>query len=109
MATIRKRTNDDGSSSFQVQIRLKGFKPVTDSFARLTDAKQWAQKTEAAMREGRFFPERAAAQHTIADLVDRYVRDVELREANGDVTRLHFEAMTETPATLTRDEAARFD
>ena len=40
---------------------------------------------------------------------DRYVRDVELREANGDVTRLHFEAMTETPATLTRDEAARFD
>ena len=40
---------------------------------------------------------------------DRDVRDVELREANGDVTRLHFEAMTETPATLTRDEAARFD
>lgn len=40
---------------------------------------------------------------------DRYVREVELREANGDVTRLHFQAMSEAPATLTRDEAARFD
>lgn len=40
---------------------------------------------------------------------DRYVREVELREANGDVTRLRFDGMTETPATLTRDEAARFD
>lgn len=40
---------------------------------------------------------------------DRYVREVELREANGDVTRLRFDGMTETPATLTRDEATRFD
>ena len=40
---------------------------------------------------------------------DRYVREVELREANGDVTRLRFDGMTETPATLRRDEATRFD
>lgn len=40
---------------------------------------------------------------------DRYVREVELREANGDVTHLRFSAMSETPATLSRDEAARFE
>lgn len=40
---------------------------------------------------------------------DRYVRDVELREANGDLTRLRFSGMSEAPATLSRDEAARFD
>lgn len=40
---------------------------------------------------------------------DRYVRDVELREANGDLTRLRFSGMSEAPATLTRDEAARFE
>ena len=40
---------------------------------------------------------------------DRYVREVELREANGDVTRLRFDDMSESPATLTRDEAIRFD
>jgi hypothetical protein len=40
---------------------------------------------------------------------DRYVREVELREANGDVTHLRFSAMSETPATLSRDEVARFE
>ena len=40
---------------------------------------------------------------------DRYVRDVELREANGDLTRLRFSGMSEAQATLSRDEAARFD
>lgn len=40
---------------------------------------------------------------------DRYVREVELREANGDLTRLRFSGMSEAPASLSRDEAARFD
>ena len=40
---------------------------------------------------------------------DRYVREVELREANGDLTRLRFSGMSEAPATLPRDEAARFE
>jgi outer membrane lipoprotein-sorting protein len=40
---------------------------------------------------------------------DRYVREVELREANGDLTRLRFSGMSEVPATLSRDEAARFE
>nr|WP_298124012.1 outer membrane lipoprotein carrier protein LolA [uncultured Pseudoxanthomonas sp.] len=40
---------------------------------------------------------------------DRYVREVELREASGDVTQLRFSAMNENPATLSRDEATRFE
>lgn len=40
---------------------------------------------------------------------DRYVREVELREANGDLTRLRFSGMSEAPTTLSRDEAARFE
>ncbi|TQM12171.1 outer membrane lipoprotein-sorting protein [Pseudoxanthomonas sp. 3HH-4] len=40
---------------------------------------------------------------------DRYVREVELREANGDVTQLRFSGMNETPASLSRDEATRFE
>jgi hypothetical protein len=40
---------------------------------------------------------------------DRYVRDVELREANGDLTRLRFSGMSEAPAALSHDEAARFE
>ncbi|MBL8788444.1 MAG: site-specific integrase [Deltaproteobacteria bacterium] len=76
MATIRKRDNADGTSGFHVQIRLAGFPPVTKSFSRKTDAKLWAQKTEATMREGRYFPEREAERRTLAMLVDRYVAEV---------------------------------
>lgn len=40
---------------------------------------------------------------------DRYVRQVEIIEANQDRTLIQFSALTEAPATLSADEARRFD
>jgi outer membrane lipoprotein-sorting protein len=40
---------------------------------------------------------------------DRYVREVQINEANQDVTRIHFAGMSETPATLSADEGGRFE
>lgn len=40
---------------------------------------------------------------------DRYVRQVDIVEASKDRTRLTFSALTEAPATLAADEAARLD
>lgn len=40
---------------------------------------------------------------------DRYVREVQISEANQDVTRIHFAGMSETPATLSADEGGRFE
>lgn len=40
---------------------------------------------------------------------DRYVRQVEIAEANGDGTQLRFLNFRETPAVLSADEAKRFD
>lgn len=76
MPTYRSRTNDDGSTSIQVQIRIKGFPLTTATFERKVDATQWAVSTEAAMREGRRFPERAAARRTVGQLIERYVSEV---------------------------------
>lgn len=39
----------------------------------------------------------------------RYVREVEITEANQDVTRIHFAGMSETPAKLMMDEADKFE
>lgn len=86
MATIEERRNDDGSRTFRVKIRIKGFEPATQSFDRKTDAKRWAEKTETAMREGRFFPERQAAQRTLAELVDRYTAEVCPEKKSGPHT-----------------------
>jgi integrase len=70
MATIQKRINANGSTSYKVQIRLKGFTPETATFERKTDANQWAQKTEAEMRAGRHFG--ASKRHTFKDLAEEY-------------------------------------
>lgn len=73
MATIETRSANDGTVSFRVKIRLKGHPPETSSFKRLTDAKRWAQSTEAAIREGRYFKTSEAKRHTLGELIDRYV------------------------------------
>ena len=40
---------------------------------------------------------------------DRYVREVQITEANQDVTHIRFAAMSETPAQLSADEGRRFE
>ncbi|MEW8506894.1 MAG: site-specific integrase [Candidatus Thiodiazotropha sp.] len=76
MASIRKRSRKDGSTSYRVDVRLKGFPPQTATFRRLTDAKKWAQDTESAIREGRYFRTAEAKKHTLAELIERYIKDV---------------------------------
>jgi signal recognition particle subunit SEC65 len=75
MATIRRRTGQ-GGVSFHVQVRIKGHAPETATFRRLTDARRWAQQTEAAIREGRHFPRSAARAHTLAEAIDRYMKTI---------------------------------
>jgi integrase len=70
MATIQKRVSADGSTTYRVQVRLKGFPPETASFERKTDANQWAQTTEANMRAGRHFG--ASKRHTFKELANEY-------------------------------------
>ena len=76
MATIQRRTDKTGNTTFRVQVRLKGYPPQTASFARLTDARKWAASTESAIREGRHFKTAESKRHTLADLIERYKKDV---------------------------------
>ena len=76
MATIQKRTSKDGVTTYTATIRLKGYPIQNATFKRLTDAKRWIQDTESAIREGRHFKTAEAKKHTLADLIDRYIKDV---------------------------------
>lgn len=76
MATFNQHKSIDGTVSYRVRIRLKGFPVQTATFQRLTDARKWAQQTEVAIREGRYFKTRESQRHTLADLIDRYLIDV---------------------------------
>jgi integrase len=75
MATIYKRTKKDGATYFRARVRLKGHRPVEGNFDRLTDARNWIQKTEAAIKEGRYFRTAEAQRRTLADLIDRYIQN----------------------------------
>lgn len=70
MATIQKRKNDDGTTSYRVMIRLKGHPLASATFARLTDAREWASRTETEMKAGRYFG--AAKRKTLGELLDKY-------------------------------------
>lgn len=76
MANIEKRITQNGKISFRVKVRLKGFPTQTASFHRLTDARKWVQQTEAALREGRHFKTTEAKRHTLAEVIDRYIKKI---------------------------------
>jgi integrase len=70
MATITPRPG-----GYQVKIRLRGHQESA-TFTKLADAKRWASTTEAAIQEKRYFKTSESERHTLAELIDRYIRDV---------------------------------
>ena len=59
-----------------MKIRLGGAPTVSETFLRKTDAKCWAQASETAIREGQYFKHAAAKRVTLAEVLDRYEREV---------------------------------
>jgi integrase len=76
MAYIEERTDSKGKTRYRVQVRLKGFPTQSDTFDRKTDAKKWAQQTEAAIHEGRHFKTVESKRHTVGEMIDRYISRV---------------------------------
>jgi len=78
MATIEKRKQtDNGETFYRVRVRIKGLPEKQKTFKRLTDAKLWAQQTEAAIRRGEVQNVVATAKgKTLADVITRYKREV---------------------------------
>jgi integrase len=75
MATIQARPGRQGRAHYRVQIRLRGVYR-TATFPTLAAARQWAAVTEGALRAGRHFPTRDAMPHIVAELLERYEREV---------------------------------
>lgn len=81
MATIRKR-----GDKYHVQFRRQGFAPITRSFLKLSDAKEWARLTEIQADRHDLAPDRKAlTDTTLSDLVTRY-RDTVTPRKKGAAT-----------------------
>lgn len=75
MAHIRRLA----TGRWQAQIRLKGHAPASESFDTKALAREWATKTEAAMRRGEHDDARELRQ-TLAKLLDWYLEDITPRK-----------------------------
>jgi integrase len=73
LANIERRVASTGEVTFRVKVRLRGHRQVSATFDGLTKAKRWAQQTEAAIRDRRYFRTAAAEKHTLGDVVDRFI------------------------------------
>lgn len=90
MATIETRQNNDGTISYRVKVRLKGFPVQSATFARKTDAKEWAKQTETEIKQGRYFKTAEVKKHTVHKMITRYLEDIKKRNPKryGDVQGL---------------------
>ena len=89
MATITERKAKDGTTRYRVEVRLKGYPPQVATFKRLTDAKQYIQNTESAIREGRHFKTVEAKKHTVAEMIDRYIANANFTPVQDSHAGLH--------------------
>jgi integrase len=71
MADIFKRLGARGTT-YRARVRVAGLPPLTRTFERKTDARDWAQKTEADLKRNRAFPQRQHERKTLGELIDRY-------------------------------------
>ena len=72
MASITKQAGKR-RATYKVRIRKPNNPTVTKTFSSKNLAEKWARKTELEIEEGVYFDKQEAANHTVAELVDRYL------------------------------------
>jgi len=84
MATIRKRRD-----KYEVQIRRRGFRPLSKSFHLLRDAQAWARhKENEADRHELPADPRALERVTLGELVQRYRDTISIKKRGYAIERI---------------------
>ena len=74
MATIERRKSR-GKTVYYAKVRIKG-QAQSSTFHSLSEAKEWAQRVEVGILEGKVSP----VKHTLLDLLDCYMAEVLLQK-----------------------------
>lgn len=118
MASIKERVSKAGVKTWQVQIRRKGYPPISKNFDKESDANTWAIVTEASVLKNEAINLREATKWTIPDLIDWYIKNPNEHrklETKKHFNRLyflkkefeHFTVLTLTPKILSKWISAR--
>jgi len=71
------------TTASSAKVRIKGHPFLSKTFARLSDAKRWAKKTETEVLDGIYFPQKRENKHTVAELIDRYLLEILPRKSRA--------------------------
>lgn len=73
MASIQKLLSPlTGDVSYRAQVRVKGHASQSATFPSRAEAQKWSKSVEAAITEGRYFPQARASRTSFAEAVARY-------------------------------------
>jgi len=87
MASFDKRVGKSGKVSWRVRIRRTDGPAFVKSFAKKSDAEQWARNIEHKMDSGETLPSSAARKRTLNEAIDRYLEVVLPRAARNKNAR----------------------
>jgi integrase len=83
MAVFEKRTTSKGNVTYRAKVRIKGRPAQSKTFARLSDARRWAQKIESEIHHGKYLSRYEADKHTVSELIDRYLLEIFPKKSPG--------------------------
>ena len=106
MGSIREVIKKDGSKSYHAEVRIRGAASQRASFRNSSLAKKWIQKIEAAIRDGKYFPDAESRRHTIGETIDRFIGEwlprfpKRLKKQKALLSRKNKAFLTETVSRL---------
>ena len=65
-------------TTYSVQIRVRGAKPIHATFDRRRDATDFAKKTEADIKAGRYGVRSESMKNTVGEVLDRYFKSCDV-------------------------------
>ncbi len=75
MASIEKRVTSDGKTTYRAKARRLGELPISQTFARRTDALAWSRDIEARADRGFAVPSREQVTRPLSAAIDRWIAD----------------------------------
>jgi integrase len=75
MASYRKKFHSDGTTVWHVQVRKRGIPPLTQTFARITDARAWVAEQEFLLRKGDCLPIILSKRRLLCEAIDRFIAE----------------------------------
>ena len=97
MASLRARPGPNGRRVWQVRIKKRGYPELAKTFSLKTEAAAWAKQIESEMDRGIFMSRAEAESTSLAELLDRYQREITTQKRGAAMERTHLRIIGQDP------------